>query len=729
MARPTLALALIAKNEAHNIRHLAKSIEGCFDEVHLTDTGSTDDTVKIATELGWKVHHFTWINDFAAARNASFEPVKTDYIMWMDLDDVLGNPGAFKLWRDNAMALSDYWLATYHYASDAKGTPVCSFARERVVKRSLGLSWNYFVHEGIKPISPFGMQIRPNYISTWNVVHRRGPQDMAADKSRNLNLFKDRQDKLDSRMWYYYGKELFENQQPVEACHAFNKAMTSMDLEIHDRIMCMEYACYAYMACNQWQKALEIAQQGLMLVPRRAEFHVLMGDALIKTNKVLEAAPSFAAAKVCRIDVRADLGYAGPIFNRTEAYTFYPRLQLARIYAQTGDLASARLEAEECFKLYQTNEALDIIKEIDKALNAAKPSAVAKQTDDIVITCPMSMYEWDPEIEKTRGVGGSEIAAIQMAHWLRRKSGQPVIVFNPRSNHKTIDGVEYVPHTKMAEYFQENKPAAHIAWRHNMKLTDAPTYFWCHDLMAVEGHVTQNYEKLLCLSPFHKDYVMAMQGIPEEKILVTRNGIIPERFAEKAEIKKIPGKFIFGSSPDRGLDRAMRILDRLVGKYPEITLHVFYGFDNMRKGPPEMVQLAAKLEGMIAERPWVKYHGNVDQKTLARHEMESQIWLHPANFIETFCITALEMLASGVYPVTRRLGALRDTLAQAERDKMATLLDIDCETETQYTEWADAVEKAYVDKAWERVSVNPSDFGWEHVATEWLPWLLQSQRQ
>src|SRR5438477_243699 len=42
-------------------------------ELVVVDTGSTDDTVKIARRLGARIAHFTWVDDFAAARNRSLE--------------------------------------------------------------------------------------------------------------------------------------------------------------------------------------------------------------------------------------------------------------------------------------------------------------------------------------------------------------------------------------------------------------------------------------------------------------------------------------------------------------------------------------------------------------------------------------------------------------------------------------------------------------------------------
>ena len=154
MKRPTISMAMIVKNEAENLPRIFKSIEGCFDEIHITDTGSTDDTVKIAQELGAKVHHFGWCDDFAMARNVSFEPITTDFVFWMDGDDVLENREEFINFRDNVMDLADYWVANYIYSSDASGKPMCTFARERVFRTSKKMRWRYFVHEGVQPSLP-----------------------------------------------------------------------------------------------------------------------------------------------------------------------------------------------------------------------------------------------------------------------------------------------------------------------------------------------------------------------------------------------------------------------------------------------------------------------------------------------------------------------------------------------------------------------------------------------
>lgn len=717
MARPTLALSLIAKNEAHNLRALFESFEGCFDEVHLCDTGSTDDTVKIAEELGAKVSHFVWCDDFGKARNAALAPIQTDYIMWLDCDDVLADKAKFIEWRDSMMELAHYWLATYHYASDSKtGQPLCSFMRERVFKNNLGLHWKYFLHEGVMPIGPNGM-VKVMYTPAWTVVHKRTDLDVQNDRNRNLRIFENHKEPLDGRMTYYYGKELFEIGKPVEAAQELSKALNRTDLELHDRILALQYAASAYAQCNQWIKCYELAQMGVALDPNRAEFHCLMGDAYIKLGRIQDSVPFYSAAKGCVY--RNDAKAPSIIFANAAAYHTVPRLSIAKVWANTNNLEGAEAEVRECNRLFGDPESAAMLEELERIKKRIVTMQRAVPCEDIVISCLDSPYEWDPEIAKKKSMGGSETAAIEMARWLHELSGRPVKLFNKRGMRDTFEGVEYVSNALMQDYFLQFKPWLHIAWRHNMKLTDALTYVWCHDLMTPGAEATQNYAKILALTPFHKRFLMGNQGIPEDKILVTRNGIIPERFKDVGTVEKDPFRFVFGSSPDRGLDRAMRVLDKVREKHPKVTLHVHYGIEHL--GKYGLGDLQQRLSVMLNDRKdWVMYHGATQQDELMKSYKASAYCVQPSDWIETSMISAMELVCCGAYPIMRRLGGVQDTLAAAEKAGMATLVDSDCITELEHQRYVDATLAAIEAEAYKKVSVDPEPLSWKSVAEEWL---------
>ena len=66
---PRISLCMIVKNEEEKLKRALSWGKGVLWEKIVVDTGSTDATVAVAESLGAKVSHFTWIDDFAAARN------------------------------------------------------------------------------------------------------------------------------------------------------------------------------------------------------------------------------------------------------------------------------------------------------------------------------------------------------------------------------------------------------------------------------------------------------------------------------------------------------------------------------------------------------------------------------------------------------------------------------------------------------------------------------------
>ena len=96
--RPRLACCMIAKNEAEFIAGAVESVKGLADEIVVVDTGSTDDTVRLAREAGARVEFFPWIGDFSAARNASLDFATADWILCLDADERL-QKGSFSAVR------------------------------------------------------------------------------------------------------------------------------------------------------------------------------------------------------------------------------------------------------------------------------------------------------------------------------------------------------------------------------------------------------------------------------------------------------------------------------------------------------------------------------------------------------------------------------------------------------------------------------------------------------
>ncbi|MBR5910088.1 MAG: glycosyltransferase family 2 protein, partial [Schwartzia sp.] len=82
-----ISACYIVRNEAAKLDRSLASLEGAVDEIIVVDTGSSDDTVKIAETHGARVSHFPWQDDFSAARNVSLSKATGDWILVVDADE------------------------------------------------------------------------------------------------------------------------------------------------------------------------------------------------------------------------------------------------------------------------------------------------------------------------------------------------------------------------------------------------------------------------------------------------------------------------------------------------------------------------------------------------------------------------------------------------------------------------------------------------------------------
>lgn len=87
-AKPTLGVQLIVKNEAELLPRCLASLDGT-DEIIVTDTGSSDQSMEIARAYGAAVYAVDWSNDFSAARNTGLSYANTDWILVLDADEIL----------------------------------------------------------------------------------------------------------------------------------------------------------------------------------------------------------------------------------------------------------------------------------------------------------------------------------------------------------------------------------------------------------------------------------------------------------------------------------------------------------------------------------------------------------------------------------------------------------------------------------------------------------------
>lgn len=97
--RPTISLCMMVKNEEKRLPTALKSAAPWVDEIVVVDTGSTDDTVRIAQGFGAKIYHHPWEHSFSTHRNQTIGYATGDWLLILDADEELDPSTAHWLHR------------------------------------------------------------------------------------------------------------------------------------------------------------------------------------------------------------------------------------------------------------------------------------------------------------------------------------------------------------------------------------------------------------------------------------------------------------------------------------------------------------------------------------------------------------------------------------------------------------------------------------------------------
>jgi glycosyltransferase involved in cell wall biosynthesis len=82
----SISVVILTKNEAHHIGRCLRALKGLSDDIHVLDSGSTDNTVELAQQHGARVSHVTW-QGYSETKNSGNLNAKHDWILSVDADE------------------------------------------------------------------------------------------------------------------------------------------------------------------------------------------------------------------------------------------------------------------------------------------------------------------------------------------------------------------------------------------------------------------------------------------------------------------------------------------------------------------------------------------------------------------------------------------------------------------------------------------------------------------
>jgi tetratricopeptide (TPR) repeat protein len=147
-----LAACMIVRDEAQNLPRCLKSLHGVVDEVVVVDTGSKDETLRIAGEFGAKIGHYEWTDNFAAARNHALSLCTADWVLWIDADEELPGECVEAFCRAIVRPqFGGFSLQILNYTDDEEEASQFVHSHVRLFRRLSGVCFTGRVHEQVAP--------------------------------------------------------------------------------------------------------------------------------------------------------------------------------------------------------------------------------------------------------------------------------------------------------------------------------------------------------------------------------------------------------------------------------------------------------------------------------------------------------------------------------------------------------------------------------------------------
>lgn len=199
---PLLSIGIIFKNEERCIERCLKSLEPLRQaipcEVIMADTGAEDNSREIAQRYADEVFDFTWINDFAAARNAVMDRCTGKWFLSMDCDEWLDTDVSelvtlVKSRRRDTPEFGFILVRNYQSIELEQSEAYNDFLALRLAQMSTGTRYHGAIHESFDYAEPAARL-------THTILHHDGycledPEARKTKVRRNMELLRKELDK------------------------------------------------------------------------------------------------------------------------------------------------------------------------------------------------------------------------------------------------------------------------------------------------------------------------------------------------------------------------------------------------------------------------------------------------------------------------------------------------------------------------------------------------------
>lgn len=266
------------------------------------------------------------------------------------------------------------------------------------------------------------------------------------------------------------------------------------------------------------------------------------------------------------------------------------------------------------------------------------------------------------------GMGGTEFCIIKLSEALTRL-GHEVTVTGYTLN-ETCNNVKYIHYDQLSKADYDVAIGANylsfVKELKDKKIKATKWIFWMHNddyYNWFRGETMPNWKRyfndidcIVGVSQFHanilKEKAVELFGYVNHDLNTYIQGIdnaLDNNDWSDYKHNKIKDRIIWSSSPDRGLRTLLDNWDSIKKIMPNATLNVL--------SPPYAETWSDRDYSGLDGVTWV---GSVNHYDLRKQIEQAEYWIYSSEYLETYCITALEMLRGKVKIITNGTGNIKN---------------------------------------------------------------------
>lgn len=380
----------------------------------------------------------------------------------------------------------------------------------------------------------------------------------------------------------------------------------------------------------------------------------------------------------------------------------------------TEDLAAMYVDARGILRVpSKNNVSVEILSEFESPdvadWNRLRIEEFDNSKGEIVFVAP-GIEDWDGTTPYRWGIGASESCVVYLANEFAEK-GYSVRVFTTVATTRLVNGVLYIP----SELFKpDTKPWDLLIASRSPEALAGPRkakkqVLWMHDVP--DAYIQRIREEMVidhyvAISSWQAERASNM-NYRKAKIMLIPNGI-HERNTRVLSQEKVKNRTVWISQPERGVEALYGFWQNKPEMFSDVW--VAYGFYNITKyghQDAEATFLDVAYWKHVLKTMGAKLIGRVSNSQMVALLDTADRWVYPSQFPETFCVSGVEAMRSGLRCFVAENGATAETMRFA----------------------ANAIDSADIvtgDNGTMLCVANQGPFNYNDHATQWLQKIEQS---